>query len=106
MNVIFKSLLIEFQRYYPEILDKCYVVNTPMFFEGLFDSEIKPHLSAKTVSKIIVTGESTHKDLLEQIDEYELPKQYGGICECEATCVYSDKGPWADVENKINFQNK
>jgi hypothetical protein len=20
--------------------------------------------------------------------------------------VYSDKGPWADVENKINFQNR
>ena len=28
---------------------------------------------------------------------------YGGACDCEATCVYSDKGPWADVENKINF---
>jgi len=36
----------------------------------------------------------------------ELPKLYGGKCECEASCVYSDKGPWADVENKINYQNK
>ncbi len=35
-----------------------------------------------------------------------LPKLYGGECECEATCVYSDKGPWADVENKINYQNR
>jgi len=35
-----------------------------------------------------------------------LPKLYGGECDCEATCVYSDKGPWADVENKINYQNK
>lgn len=31
---------------------------------------------------------------------------YGGICECEATCIYSDRGPWADIENKINYQNK
>lgn len=31
---------------------------------------------------------------------------YGGNCECDATCIYSDKGPWADVENKINFQHR
>ena len=23
-----------------------------------------------------------------------------------ATCVYSDKGPWSDIENKINYRNK
>lgn len=40
------------------------------------------------------------------MDLDNLPKIYGGACDCEATCVYSDKGPWADVENKINFQNR
>jgi hypothetical protein len=103
LNVIFKTLLIEYQRYYPEILSKCYVLNTPMFFEGFWESEIKPHLSQKTCSKIVVTGESSHKELQERVDAAELPKIYGGACECEATCVYSDRGPWADVENRINF---
>lgn len=68
MNVIFKSLLIEFQRYYPELLDKCYIVNTPMFFEGLWESEIKPHLSEKTINKVIITGEYSHKDLQEGVE--------------------------------------
>jgi hypothetical protein len=39
-------------------------------------------------------------------DLADLPKLYGGSCECEATCVYSDKGPWNDTENRVNYQNK
>ena len=77
-----------------------------MFFEGFWDSEIKPHLSQRTIEKIIITGECSHDSLAEEVEESELPKLYGGACECEATCVYSDRGPWADVENKINFQNR
>ncbi len=103
VNVIFRSLLIEFQRYYPEMLDKCFVLNTPMFFEDYYEAEIKPHLSKKLAQKVVITGESFHKELIEKIDSDKLPKLYGGECECDATCVYSDKGPWADVENKINY---
>ena len=101
--MIFKSLLIEFQRFYPEMLDSLFVVNTPMFFDGIWESEIKPNLVEKTISKIHITGESTHKLLQERFDADKLPNLYGGTCECEATCVYSDKGPWADIENKINY---
>ena len=101
--MIFRSLLIEFQHFYPEMLDSCYFVNTPMFFQDYFESEIKPHLSPKTQPKIVITGEHTHKDLQEKVEADKLPKIYGGACDCEATCVYSDKGPWADGENKINF---
>lgn len=86
------------------MLDQCFVLNTPLFFDGFWESEIKPHLSQKTAaSKVIITGESSHVSLLETIESSELPKIYGGSCECEATCVYSDRGPWADVENRINF---
>ena len=77
-----------------------------MFFEGVWESEIKPYVNPKTDKKIIITGESTDKDLTEIVELSELPKLYGGECECEATCVYSDKGPWADVENRVNFQNR
>mmetsp|Transcript_14870 Transcript_14870/g.10774 ORF Transcript_14870/g.10774 Transcript_14870/m.10774 type:complete len:170 (+) Transcript_14870:397-906(+) len=106
INVVFKTLLIEYQHYYPELLHQCYILNTPMFFEDFFDSEVKPHISSATVSKIHISGESSHKDLKSSISPQELPLLYGGTCECEATCVYSDRGPWADVENKINFQNR
>ena len=77
-----------------------------MFFDGIWESDIKPHLSPKTIAKIHITGESSHKALQERFDPANLPALYGGACECDATCVYSDKGPWADIENKINYQNK
>ena len=96
-------MLIEYQRYYPEVLFKCYVLNTPMFFEDYFESEIKPHLNPVTAAKVLITGENFHKELLERVDMGKLPRLYGGSCECDAMCVYSDKGPWADVENKINY---
>lgn len=88
------------------MLESCYFVNTPMFFQDFFESEIKPFISAKTQAKVIITGENSHRQLQDQYAADSLPKLYGGACECEATCVYSDKGPWADVENKINFQNR
>jgi hypothetical protein len=66
--MIFRSLLIEFQHFYPELMNSCYLVNTPMFFESFWDSEIKPHLSPKTIDKVVITGECTHKGLLENVD--------------------------------------
>ena len=77
-----------------------------MFFQDYFESEIRPHLSQQTAAKIVITGEATHKSLQEKVEESKLPKIYGGQCDCEATCIYSDKGPWTDIENKINFQNR
>ena len=106
INVIFRSLLIEFQFFYPEMLDRCFILNSPMFFEGFWEAEIKPHLNAKTLTKVVITGASTHKDLQDKFDADNLPKIYGGNCDCEAMCVYSDKGPWNDVENKVNYQNR
>ena len=38
------------------------------------------------------------------MDEHELPTLYGGLCKCKATCVYSEKGPWSEVENRVNYQ--
>lgn len=35
-----------------------------------------------------------------------LPRLYGGLCECEASCVFSDKGPWTEVENKVNYMQR
>lgn len=77
-----------------------------MFFESFWEGEVKPHLAPETAAKVIITGENSHKVLREKVESCNLPQLYGGECDCDATCVYSDKGPWADIENKINYQNK
>ena len=27
------------------------------------------------------------------------------MCQCEASCVYSDKGPWTEIENRVNYRD-
>ena len=63
-------------------------------------------MSSQTASKILFTGENTHPELLARVDQAKLPKLYGGLCECKASCIYSNKGPWTSLENKTNYQNK
>ena len=48
INVIFRSLLIEFQQFYPELLYKAYILNAPMFFDSFYENEVKPHISERT----------------------------------------------------------
>ena len=43
--------------------------------------------------------------MLELIEESELPDIYGGDCCCKAQCIYSEKGPWSEVENFVDYQN-
>jgi hypothetical protein len=56
------------------MLDKCYIVNTPMFFAGSFyEAEIKPYIDASTNEKVIITGENTHTKLKAQVESHKLP---------------------------------
>ena len=61
-------------------------------------------MSTKTAHKVLFTGEHSHPELLARVADVNLPKLYGGLCECKASCIYSDKGPWSDKENTFNFQ--
>ncbi len=105
LKVIFQTLLIEFKQFFPEMVHAIYVLNAPMFFNGLYETDVLPHLAEKTIAKVRITGENSHPELLESFDMDKLPKLYGGEAEAEATCVYADRGPWADGENKINYAN-
>ena len=82
------------------------VLSAPMVFESHYLTEIKPQLSAHTASKVLITGESRPKELLEVILPENLPEIYGGKCNCMAQCIYSEKGPWTDVVNTCDYQNK
>jgi hypothetical protein len=85
------------QNYYPERLGKMYVINAPWGFSSVF-SVVKGFLDPVTVQKIHVLGSGYQSELLKQVPKENLPKAFGGACECEGGCQLSDKGPWHDPE--------
>jgi len=80
------------QNYYPERLGRLYIINAPWGFSSVF-SVVKKFLDPVTVAKIHVLGGSYHKELYAQIPKENLPKQYGGECQCKGGCELSDEGP-------------
>ncbi|WPH04303.1 putative phosphatidylinositol transporter [Acrodontium crateriforme] len=85
------------QNYYPERLGKMYLINAPWGFSSIF-SVVKRFLDPVTVAKIHVLGSGYQKELLAQIPMENLPKEFGGSCECEGGCMLSDEGPWQDPQ--------
>ena len=85
------------QNYYPERLGKLYVINAPWGFSTVF-SIVKGFLDPVTVNKIHILGAGYQKELLAQIPAENLPKHFGGKCECEGGCEMSDAGPWKDSQ--------
>lgn len=85
------------QNYYPERLGKLYLINAPWGFSSVF-SVVKSFLDPVTVNKIHVLGAGYHQQLLEQVPIENLPAEFGGLCECEGGCEFSDMGPWKDPE--------
>jgi len=102
-KTLFKELVKELSVRFPNFLHALHVVNTPMFFENVYLTELKPALSTRTASKIEVTGESAPRSLTDNVEEARLPTIYGGKCNCKAQCIYSEKGPWTDILNIIDF---
>lgn len=87
------------QNYYPERLGKLYIINAPWGFAAVW-SVIKGWLDPVTVKKISILGGGYQKELLAQIPAENLPKDFGGTCECAGGCQNSDAGPWQEPELK------
>ncbi|EFX00873.1 sec14 cytosolic factor [Grosmannia clavigera kw1407] len=85
------------QNYYPERLGRFYLINAPWGFSGVW-SMIKGWLDPVTVAKIHILGSSYQKELFEQVPPENLPKRFGGQCECPGGCELSDMGPWHEDE--------
>lgn len=85
------------QNYYPERLGKLYLINAPWGFASAF-SVVKGFLDPVTVQKINILGAGYLPELLKQIPSENIPTMFGGTCECEQGCPFSDKGPWQDPE--------
>ena len=100
--------MLEVQRIFPELMNKLYIVNTPLFFENVWESTLIQSIvnhNTTLKNKILITSNITHDELLQEVDEYELPTLYGGLCNCVASCIYSDKGPWTEIENQVDYRN-
>lgn len=83
------------QNYYPERLGKLYLINAPWGFSSVFGI-VKGFLDPVTVQKIHVLGSGYHAELESQVSKENLPKIFGGTCECDKGCALSDDGPWQD----------
>lgn len=66
-----------FQEYYPELVHKCFIVNTPMMFSG-FWTVVKPLFTSRTQSTIQVCSGNGATELKSHIAPEHIPLEYGG----------------------------
>ncbi|KJZ77290.1 Sec14 cytosolic factor [Hirsutella minnesotensis 3608] len=92
-----KKVSVISQNYYPERLGKLYVINSPWGFATVW-SVVKGWLDPVTTAKIQILGSGYKTDLLKQVPAENLPKAFGGTCECAGGCENSDAGPWREPE--------
>ncbi|KAH8819648.1 putative Sec14 cytosolic factor [Xylogone sp. PMI_703] len=85
------------QNYYPERLGRLYLINAPWGFSTVFNV-VKGWLDPITVEKIHVLGSNYQQELLGQVPAENLPKIFGGTCDCPGGCALSDDGPWHDPQ--------
>jgi hypothetical protein len=61
---------------------------------------IKGWLDEVTVNKIDILNTTYRDKLLAQIPIENLPKDFGGSCECVGGCSLSNAGPWEDSQEE------
>ncbi|GIY00785.1 SEC14-like protein 2 [Caerostris darwini] len=72
-------LMMTYEAHYPERLLKAYIINASVYFTLLF-SVVKPLFTGTTLNKIHIFGkEGWKEELLNYIDEKELPMFLGGV---------------------------
>jgi hypothetical protein len=73
------------------------MINSPRGFSTCWQV-IKRFLDPVTNEKISILGKDYLPILLALIPAENLPKRFGGQCECPGGCSLSDAGPWQDEE--------
>jgi len=67
--------------HYPDQLSRCFIVNTPLFFYGIWKI-IRLFLNDITRDKVRILDRNYKPELLKFIDASNLPQWLGGACEC------------------------
>jgi len=78
---IFKRTVSVDQSYYPERLHHAFIINAPLSLRAAWKA-VQPLLDANTSRKIEILGSNFKDRLLEFIPPSQLPRHYGGLCEC------------------------
>jgi hypothetical protein len=73
------------------------MINSPRGFSTVWQV-IKRFLDQGTVDKISILGKDYQPTLQALIPAENLPKRFGGQCECPGGCEMSDAGPWQEDE--------
>lgn len=73
------------------------MINSPRGFSTVW-AVIKRFLDPVTVEKISILGKDYQSTLLALIPVENLPKRFGGQCECPGGCELSDAGPWQEEQ--------
>ncbi|OUM69213.1 hypothetical protein PIROE2DRAFT_38405 [Piromyces sp. E2] len=83
--------------YYPECMGNLFVINAPKAFTMCWKL-IKGILDPVTAEKIQILGKNYKDVLLKYAAPENLPKIYGGTCDCANGCAHSNIGPWNDPQ--------
>ena len=78
MIMAFRQLVLELQRFFPEFVHRIYCLNAPVFLDGLWEDELSKNIAPETIKKIVFSSGPSSPELLEDVDEYELPEIYEG----------------------------
>ena len=72
---VFKQLVLEVQRFFPELLYKAFVLNTPMFFENVWESQLRQSIAQPEQfdTKLVISNGDYCEELTELVDEHDLP---------------------------------
>ena len=48
MLSVYKQLVLEVQRFFPELVQKIYVLNAPLFFDSIWEEELSVSVDKET----------------------------------------------------------
>lgn len=103
LQVLKDLVLSHLPSQYPELVHTIMLVNTPIFFEQIYITEIAPLLSKRSASKIIISGE---RDAT-QLGVDELPAQFGGTIIDQKFSFQIERGPWTnELEFDVNKEEE
>jgi len=81
-------------KYYPGIMENLYFVNTSLVFRSIW-APCKYLYEYDTRERIKLLGFDYKNELLKKIKFEDLPKFFGGLCNCQPYgCIFSNVGPW------------
>ena len=81
-------------KYYPGIMENMYFINTSLVFRSIW-TPCKYLYEYETRERIKLLGFDYKYELLKKINMENLPKFFGGLCNCQPYgCIFSNIGPW------------